>query len=727
MPAGTSSSKKKNNARKVVELNPPKKVKSGAGATQYDPNEIIFALDIGTRTVVGIVGVQEKDVFKVLAAEVIEHKNRAMMDGQIHDIRQVAEVAGEVRERLVKSTGIPLTRVAIAAAGRVLKTCEVKIERDMEQGREVDSELVSSLEMEAIQKAQLKLDEEIVPEEKTQFYCVGYSVLNYYLNGYVISSLNGHRGKKVGVEILATFLPHIVVDSLYTVMNRIGLEVSSLTLEPIAAINVTIPKDLRLLNLVLVDIGAGTSDIAITKDGSVIAYAMAPIAGDEITEQISQHYLVDFNMAEKIKIALSSPNDTISFTDILGIKHSIRPEEALEVVKPSVDFLAQTIAQKILEYNHKAPNAVFLIGGGSQIQGLTENIAYHLKLPGERVVVRGRELLKNIKYKGRKLTGPECITPLGIAVTAQLQRGQDFLEVTINGNKVRLFNSKRLMVADALILIGYNPGHLIGRSGKSVTFECNGVRKVVRGEYGKAAEIQVNGKPASLETVIGSGDDIFIIPAENGMDAVAKVTDIAGDGREFQVTLNGNRIQAGTRIFINGSQAAADSSIHEGDTVTTSEIATLQGLIKISEIDTSLYDIMVNGQEATINYLLKDGDVIECVRMGHTDIRTCLAGDASELVPEAKEVPAPVEPEIMEVHGIEPEWAANGGTCVTVNGKPVVLSGDKAQYIFVDIFNYIQFDLSRPQGTIVLRLNGKQAAFADEIKSGDNIEIFWDK
>jgi cell division ATPase FtsA len=122
----------------------------------------------------------------------------------------------------------------------------------------------------------------------------------------------------MSANVLATFLPHTVVDSLYAVMDRVGLKVINLTLEPIAAINVSIPKDVRLLNLAMVDIGAGTSDIAITKDGTVTAYAMCSVAGDEITEKIAQHYLLDFHTAERVKIELQS-NDVIEFEDIMGL------------------------------------------------------------------------------------------------------------------------------------------------------------------------------------------------------------------------------------------------------------------------------------------------------------------------------------------------------------------------------------------------------------------------
>ena len=79
--------------------------------------------------------------------------------------------------------------------------------------------------------------------------------------------------------MLATFLPEEVVDSLYAAVEQAGLYVTNLTLEPIAAMTVAIPEQYRLLNIALIDIGAGTSDICITKDGSVIAYGMIPAAG----------------------------------------------------------------------------------------------------------------------------------------------------------------------------------------------------------------------------------------------------------------------------------------------------------------------------------------------------------------------------------------------------------------------------------------------------------------
>ncbi|MDP4183494.1 MAG: hypothetical protein Q8942_20695, partial [Bacillota bacterium] len=68
-----------------------------------------------------------------------------------------------------------------------------------------------------------------------------------------------------------------------------------------------------------------------------------------------------------------------------------------------------------------------------------------------------------------------------------------------------------------------------------------------------------------------------------------------------------------------------------------------------------------------------------------------------------------------------------GGVCVTINGKNTILSGNKPQYIFIDVFNHVKFDLSKSRGNAVFKLNGEKAAFTDEIRSGDIIEILWEQ
>ncbi|MDF2987780.1 MAG: actin-like ATPase involved in cell division [Eubacterium sp.] len=676
----------------------------------FNPEDLIFALDIGTRTVVGIVGFYEKEYFKVIAAEIYEHKSRAMLDGQIHDISKVAEVVGEVKERLEKTLGVKLVKVAIAAAGRVLKTSQTKLEYEIEQGREITSDIVGSLEVDAVQNAQVKLDSELTTDEKIPFYCVGYSVVNYFLNGYVISSLVGHKGKKIGVEVLATFLPHVVVDSLYTVMDKVGLQIAGLTLEPIAAISVTIPKDLRLLNLVLVDIGAGTSDIAITKDGSVVAYGMVPIAGDEITEKIAQECLVDFNTAEKIKISVTAGVEAFKYTDILGKKHEISSSMALEMLQPNIELLAKSIAEKIMEFNQKAPNAVFLIGGGSQIPGLTDKIALELGIHSDRVAVRGRDVIQNIRCKIKKLSGPESITPFGIAMMAYNTKGQDFLSVTVNGEKIQLLNSKKLTVADALILVGFDPDKLIGRTGKSLRFKLNGNPVFIKGEHGVAAGILVNNSPASLDTNITAGSSITVNPAKNGTNAVKRIGDYIKNPVGFTINLNNDVLKLMPQVTVNSENKGPEYEINDGDDILLNEVCTLSKLVVEFNLDLKDNILLVNGESKDLDYTLQDNDQITYKQVSN-EVPNQPNIDRNNLITTASNAET---------------FTKDKGFVITVNGENIKLNEDK-QYIFVDVFNYINFDLTSPKGNIVLKLNGRLANFTDSILSGDIIEIYWEK
>lgn len=179
-------------------------------------------------------------------------------------------------------------------------------------------------------------------------------------------SLEGHKANKIGEDIIVTFLPEDVVDGLYAAVGQAGLSVANMTLEPIAAINVAIPENYRMLNIALVDVGAGTSDISITRDGSIIAYGMIPHAGDEMTEVIVQHFLVDFNMAESIKLQ-STTSDTVTYKDIMSIEHTIPAQDVWDVAAPVVDSIAQEVSAKIRELNgDKTVSACFVVGGGGR-------------------------------------------------------------------------------------------------------------------------------------------------------------------------------------------------------------------------------------------------------------------------------------------------------------------------------------------------------------------------
>ncbi|MDF2522110.1 MAG: actin-like ATPase involved in cell division [Clostridia bacterium] len=659
-----------------------------------ETQNLFFSMDIGTRSVVGIVGYHDGDKFVILAHEIEEHKERAMYDGQVHDIELVAMAVAKVKQRLEQKLDVKLDSVSIAAAGRSLKTHKVFIERKTDSSVEVDNETISSLEIEAIQKAQMEI-EETDQEDGLQYYCVGYAVVNYFLHGNIIANLEGHKASSIGIEVLATFLPKIVVDSLYSVVSRVGLEVSNLTLEPIAALNVSIQSNLRLLNIALVDIGAGTSDIALTKNGTVFAFAMVPNAGDEITEKLAETYLLDFEAAEKIKISLSKKSK-IKFKDIMDISHQVTSEEVLKAIYPAVQQLAKEICAKIVEYNGKAPSAVFMVGGGSLVPGLTECIAENLQLPVERVGVRKTSIIKDVSINDKKLAGPEFITPIGIAMTAYLNRQKDFLTVTVNDKAIKLFNSKALTVADALILVGFNPRNLIGRRGAPISFILDSEQITVKGEAGEPAQIFVNGVKASLDKVLSNGDRIIIDPAVDGRSAEIYIRDYIGSQKGKIVYVNGVEKTLVPTIIVNGQSKDIDYRIQDQDIISIISINNIEDLLKKLDISTSDIFVTINSEDADLYSIIHNSDYI---------------------VIEEKTI-APAREEIA---------AAKEEMLVTVNGKQIRIAQSKDKMMFVDIFNYIDVDLTKVKGIYSLKLNGRDANYTDIIRNADNIEIEWEK
>ncbi|WP_031515085.1 cell division protein FtsA [Desulfofalx alkaliphila] len=596
----------------------------------------IFALDIGTRSVIGVAVVPEDDKLKILAQYCLEHDSRAMYDGQIHDIPKVAKGVAKVKEELEKKLGCKLERVAIAAAGRSLKTRIARVEMSVEEHAEIDSVLVQSLEMSGLQKAQQELAAE--NKEDTYYYCVGHTVLSYYLNGYAIANLLGHSGKTIGAEILATFLPDSVVNSLYSVLHKVGLEPTGLTLEPIAAIDLAIPEDVRTLNLALVDIGAGTADIAITNDGTISAYGMVPVAGDEITEAIIENFLVDFKTAENIKRQLKKKKK-ITYTDILGIKNTVAGGDIIQALEPALDHLTKSIAEEIIRLNGgKPPKTVFCIGGGAQSPQLSDKLAQLLNLPKMRVAVRGRDMLsKVLKVEKDPIGGPEGVTVLGIANMALKKVSRDFITVKVNGQDFSLFNFKDMTVANVLGLVDFNPRDLIASNGKNLTFTLNGQKKQIYGALGTPARITVNNKAANIQTLVKDGDRIQIIKAKPGANAK----------------------------------------------LTLGELISSQNLPKGS------YKITVNGKPESEDYQVQNDDAVEIIE---------------------------------EQESSRPNTRQERGITVTVNGEQVKLVGVEKP-VFVDIFNFIDFDVRRISGPVKITVNGKAAEYTQPLMEGDVIQI----
>jgi cell division protein FtsA len=710
-------------------------------------SDLVFALDIGTRSVVGVILELQNDSISIIDFEVAEHHERSMLDGQIHNVMEVAKVIGLVKERLEQRIG-PLKKVSVAAAGRSLKTKRILLEKSLIGHPLFTKDDVLSLELAAIQEAQRQLADMQADADFHHYYCVGYSVVNYYLDGEIIGNLVDQRGQIAKVDLIATFLPRIVVDSLMTALNRAELQMHTLTLEPIAAINVLIPTSMRKLNIALVDIGAGTSDIALTAEGTITAYGMVPIAGDEITEALSQAYLLDFKEAEMIKRRLHTEQEII-FSDILGVEYKQSADEMIHTIEAEVNRLAEEISQKILELNGVSPQAVMLIGGGSLTPTLPEKLANQLQLPAGRVAIRGTEAIKNLIGK-EPLQGPEFVTPLGIAVAAQ-SHPVKYLTATLNGEEIRIFDLKKIEVGDVLLHAGWDIKKLSGRPGMAMSVLVNGNVKFIPGSLGTPAKITVNNQPAHLDTTIADQDRILLEPGNNGEDASIRVQDLIEEIGTLDVYVNDVLYSLPPILLRNGFPCEMTEKVDDRDQIEIHLPRTLEEVIANTNQQAMLVttylnyrlnhqphsitvngvQLFLNGKEAFLSSRITQGDrvMIQPSPFPHPTI-DCLIPEDQRV---AISITVSFNGEKVSLPVVQTE--------ISVNGKPaekdqIIQDGDELAVktktlpppIYSDVFRFTNVDLANPNGSMNMKtmVNGEPAQFNTELKDGDQVELIWE-
>ncbi|AHN22931.1 cell division FtsA domain-containing protein [Lysinibacillus varians] len=705
----------------------------------------LFALDIGTRSVVGIILEEDNDHFHVQDILVKEHKERAMVDGQIHNVMYVAELINEIKQELEEKHG-PLSKVSVAAAGRSLKTEQASVTINIRNRPIFTEEDISRLELQAVQQAQQQLLQHKEDTKTSHYYCVGYSVLYYRLDGEEIGSLLDQQGDEAQIEVIATFLPRVVVESLIAALKRANLEMDALTLEPIAAINVLIPPTMRRLNVALVDIGAGTSDIAITDKSTVVAYGMVPTAGDEITEALSDHYLLDFPVAEEAKRQLHCSAE-ILIQDILGFDQNYPKEEVLSAIEPAVKQLAKAIGEEILRLNNRtAPKAVMLVGGGSLTPNLTTEIGLVLDLPANRIAVRGVDAIQNLTKEAHIKASPELVTPIGIAIAAKKMPIQ-YMSLTVNEQIVRLFELKEMTVGDAFLAANIRAKQLYGKPGHGLSISVNGQDIFIPGGHGQPAQILVNGQQSSTKTIIKTGDAIQLIEGQDGLPATATIRDIVDQAVIKTITIQETKYVIEPKITVNGSSVSMDALVNDRDIIAY-EIAETVEDVFTSTNNTNLLkqfesyviyvdgkplylpafsaNLLINGKPGKLSYAVQHNDIITFSQPSLPTVQRI--ADHMNVLLEDKII-VHFQQELLELKKTTNEVLVNQAVVSPLstvpNGATVsIQEKDRSPWIYQDVFRFSNWQLPTTfKGNFTILRNGQPATFDTEIFGGDQLEI----
>ncbi|HEY4532097.1 MAG TPA: cell division FtsA domain-containing protein [Kurthia sp.] len=496
----------------------------------------------------------------------------------------------------------------------------------------------------------------------------------------------------------------------------------------------------------LVDIGAGTSDIAITDQSTVTAYGMVPTAGDEITEALSDHYLLDFPVAESLKRELSIQSE-VTISDILGFDEQVAVTEVIQNIEPAIDHLATTIAREILKLNgQKSPKAVILIGGGSLTPQINTKLSQSLALPDNRVAVRDIDAINNLTRAEHVKATPELVTPIGIAISAK-NMPIKYMAVQVNNQVVRMFELKEMTVTDALLSANINASKLYGKPGLAMSVTLNGQTIHIPGELGSPTMIKINGEVATMKSSIKNGDVIELIEGKNGENASATASDLIDNATTQVILVNGQPYSITAKLKINGSTAAFSQQLHEGDEILVETTSTLQQLMmKLGK--TSLLDdrsiptyylneqkvnvpqfaatITVNGMACSFDTILQDGDsvdysqAIEKTLENFIKVHSIQMNDRCDVTFQDE----PIQLTRTAFKTLVNHREADLATSLSMNDKIQLLPLEVAPWTFQDVFKFTNWQLPEGfKGTFELVRNNVKAQFDQPIYNGDVLSL----
>ncbi|MBQ8633986.1 MAG: cell division protein FtsA, partial [Lachnospiraceae bacterium] len=281
-------------------------------------------------------------------------------------------------------------------------------------------------------------------------------------------------------------------------------------------------------------------------------------------------------------------------------------------------------------------------------------------------------------------------------------------------------------VIDAALQNGFPNEYLFPRRGKELNFTLDGVKRMVRGEAGEAAEITVNGKPAAFNSPIEPNAKIEIKESTIGKDAAYEVRQLPEYRSTITFEVNKKQVVCPKFIEVNGQLVSEYYNIQEGDELKLLSYYSLENLLAFMDLPYTEH-IYVNNRLASKDEKVYENFSVEWALeekrpdMTLDEVLTVEA-EAAEVVLQAAEA---VNQEAAPAAEATAAPKAVADLLVIVNGRPVTLKG-KAQYCFVDILDFYPFDVSQAHGqNVVMQINGEKAEFTSPLAAGDVIDLYW--
>ena len=346
---------------------------AGAAAVNYqkNPDDYLLALDIGTEYVKALIAKKGKGTLKVVGIGKAQEAPTNMYSGAIADIEGVVQTCEEALTKAEDMAGVRAGEVVIGIAGELIKgnTASIKYRR-ADASRPITDTEMEKIIKQVQQRAGERARKEVAMEtnnEDVEVRLINSALVSLRIDGYKVSNPIGFKGKEIIVQIYTAFAPLVHISAIERVCDELQLDLVTVAVEPFAVCRACLGDDVESnFSGIVMDIGGGTTDIAVVDDGGVEGTKMFSIGGRSFTHQIAQKLGLSFEDAEKLKLLADSPR----MKPEIRKKFDSAIQRNLEVWQSGVELAIEEFDQ--LE---TLPGQILLCGGGAGLSNIQETLA----------------------------------------------------------------------------------------------------------------------------------------------------------------------------------------------------------------------------------------------------------------------------------------------------------------------------------------------------------------
>lgn len=395
---------------------------------KFDPDEVFLALDVGTRYIKAVLfNATSNSEIKIIGYARVSQKYGAMRDAMIVNLQSVIEAcdvcvgrALDIAEKRLGQIELP-RRAVMGIAGELVRGISIVANYDREKPDDkiTEAELQSVVEQVKSESFQGAIDEiaEEIGVDIDQIEEISTRVDTTEIDGIKVENPLGFIGTNVIYRVYSTFAPKIHVHSLYELAGQLGLEEVSIVVQPYAIARSM--KEVRETNTgaIVIDMGGGTTDVALVNNGGVLGTKMFAFGGDVLTKRIADAFKIEAAEAEELKLSYSDGD--LAPTQAKEIKSIINQD--LKIWVEGVQIALEELLDDEEGDLDKLPSQIYLCGGGVALPEVREVIISHPWLTAlpfnkfPKVNYLFPNQLVGMQDETRLLIDPSDVTPASLA------------------------------------------------------------------------------------------------------------------------------------------------------------------------------------------------------------------------------------------------------------------------------------------------------------------------